>query len=284
MSEGTMDSMMRRVERLERSNRALKFLALGAVVASVALNAIPARAVFPHGPKAVDAESFNLVSAKGVLLATLGQTANGGFLAFYDAKGKPEMLVGTGAPVPSDTSAKSLGVAIFDGNTLFSGTGVARQVWAMSTSKGITSVGNTIYDPSADPRLSSVTAGDGSNAGSFFYSGSGVNLELRAGIGLGSDGPGAFYNDSTGVARLAEGVSADDSTVSLAMFNTGATIPLYGLSALGDGSATTFQIDDHNKHARLTEGFSTVSGEIILLDDVNQNETFRAPCTGAACP
>jgi len=31
-------------------------------------------------------------------------------------------------------------------------------------------------------------------------------------------------------------------------------------------------------------GFSLASGEIIQLNDVNQAETFRAPCTGNACP
>jgi hypothetical protein len=284
MSEGTIETMLSRIERLERSNRAMKFIAIGAILASVAFNALPALAVFPHGPKAVYAESYNLVTAKGALIATLGQTVNGGYLVFFDGKGKPEMLVGTGAPVAGDATAKSVGAAIYDGNTLFSGSGAARQVWAMSTSEGITSVGNTIYDPSADPRLSNVTLGDGSNAGSFFYSGSGTNLKLRAGIGLGNAGPGTFFNDSTGIARLTQGVSTDDSAVSLAMFNTGATIPLFELSALGDGSATTFQVEDHNDHARVTEGFSNVSGEIIQLHDVNQSETFRAPCTGAACP
>jgi len=284
MSEGTNETMLRRIEHLERSNRAMKFIALGAIVASVALNAIPALALFPHGPKAVDAQSYNLVTAKGVLVATLGQTANGGYLAFFDAKGKPEMLVGAGAPVSSDATAKSLGVAVYDGNALFPGAGDARQVWAMSTAKGVTTIGNSIYDGNAKVRLSSVTASDGSNAGSFFYDANPLNANPRAGIGLGSNGPGAFYEDSTGVARLLEGVLADDSGVAISMMNTGATISLLDVSALGDGSATTLQIKDHNNHARMIGGFSLASGEIIQLNDVNQAETFRAPCTGNACP
>jgi hypothetical protein len=159
-----MESMLRRIEHLERSNRAMKFIALGAIVASVALNTLPARsAKYRPGPNAIDAQSFNLVSSKGVLLATLGQTANGGYLAFFDGKGKPEMLVGTGAPVASDVTAKSVGVAIYDGNALFSGNGVGRQVWAMSTSQGVTSLGNTIYDPNGNQRLSNVSLADGSN-------------------------------------------------------------------------------------------------------------------------
>src|SRR5271169_4670735 len=86
MSETSHEAMLHRIERLERSNRAMKFVVLGAIVVSVALNAFPAMSsVFPHGPKRTDAESFNLVSPKGALLATLGQTANGGYLSFYDA-------------------------------------------------------------------------------------------------------------------------------------------------------------------------------------------------------
>jgi len=276
MSEGTTDTtMFRRIERLERSNRAMKFLALGAIVASVAFNALPAGSVvFPHGPKRLDAESFNLVSPKGVLLASIGQGPNGGYLAFFDAAGKAEMLVGTSAT----TGDHTIGVATYDGNALMPGSGKARQVWAQNS----TTIGNSIYDGNGKVRLSNVTAGDGSNAGSFFYD---ANQTLRAGIGNGTSGPGAFFEDSTGTARLTQGISADDSTTSFAMFNTGATIPLYDLSAVGDGSATTFEIKDHNNHARADEGFSTVSGEIILLHDVNQNQTFLAPCTGgAACP
>jgi len=273
MSEGTIETMLSRIEHLERSNRVMKFIAIGAILVAVAFNALPAMALFPHGPKRVDAESFNLVSPKGVLLAELTQGPNGGYLAFFDASGKAEMLVGTSAT----TGDKTIGVATYDGNALMPGLGKARQVWAQNS----TSIGNSIFDPNGNPRVSNITLADGSNGGSFFYDG---NVTLRAGIGLGSAGPGAFFDDSSGVARLTQGVSANDSAVSFAMYNTGATIPLFDLSALNDGSATTFQIADHNNHARVTEGFSTVSGEIIQLHDVNQAETFRAPCTGAACP
>jgi hypothetical protein len=273
MSDGTIDTMLRRIEHLERSNRVMKFIALGAIVASVALNALPAMSAFPHGPKRIDAQSFNLVSPKGALLATLAQGVNGGYLAFFDTNGKAEMLVGTSA----SAADKSIGVATFDGNALLAGTGIARQVWAMDS----TSIGNSIFDAAGNVRLSNVTAGDGSNAGSFFYD---ATPTLRVGIGAGNSGPGLFFNDSTGTSRLLEGVSSDDSAVSLSMMNAEATHPLAALSALGDGSATTLQIADHNGTQRSVEGFSTVSGEIIQLHNVSNAETFRAPCSGAACP
>ena len=48
--------------------------------------------------------------------------------------------------------------------------------------------------------------------------------------------------------------------------------------------AITIQIKDHNGTTRAIEGFSTGSGEIIQLKDVNNAQTFRAPCTSNACP
>ncbi len=233
----------------------------------------PRCAVFPHGPVRVDAESFNLVSPKGVLIATLAQGVNGGYLAFFDPKGKAEMLVGTSA----SASDKSIGVATYDGNALMPGSGEARQVWA----EGATSIGNSVFDGNGKVRVSSVTAGDGSNGGTFFYDG---NQTLRAGIGNGTNGPGAFFQDSTGTARLLEGVLADDSGAAFSMMNTGATVPLYDVYALGNGSATTVQVEDDNGTQRAVAGYSTGSQEIIQLHNARGTETFRAPCTGNQCP
>jgi hypothetical protein len=277
MSEGTPDNsgdaMLARLERLERSNRVMKLIALGAVIGCIALNAVPALSAFPHGPRATDAQSFNLVSSKGVLVATLAQGPNGGYLAFFDSKGKAEMLVGTS----SSAGDKTIGVATFDGNALLPGNGKARQVWAMAPN----SIGNSIFDGAGNVRLSNVTDGDGSNAGSFFYD---ATPQLRAGVGVGDNGPGAFFNDSTGTARLLEGVLADDSGASLSMTNSGATHHLATLSALGDGSATTLQIEDNSGVARAIAGVGSQSGEIIQLNNAGGTETFRAPCSGPACP
>ena len=277
MSEAIIETMLQRIERLERGNRVMKLIALGAVIACIALNAVPALSAFPHGPKRIDAETFNLVSPKGALLATLTQGVNGGYLAFFDSNGKAEMLVGTSA----SASVKSVGVATYDGNALFPGNGESRQVWAMSTFNGITSIGNSIFDGNGKARLSNVTDGDGSNAGSFFYD---ASQTPRAGIGAFPNGPGLYLNDSTGASRLLEGVRGDDSGVSLSMLNAGATQHLATLSALGDGSATTLQIDDNSGIARAIAGFGSESGEIIQLNNSGGTETFRAPCTGADCP
>lgn len=232
MPEVTYETMLRRIERIERSNRAMKFIALGAVIISVAFNAFPAMSsVFPHGPKQTDAERFNLVSPKGALLATLGQTANGGYLSFYDAKGNLEMNLGAGAPDATNPTNTSIGVAIYDGNALLprsdSKAGVARMVWAGNATAGVPTVfGESIFDANEKVRLSDATAGDGTNGGSFFYDSS---QTLRASIGLGNNGPGAFFNDSTGTSRLLEGVAGNDSSASFSLMNTGATEALYDL-------------------------------------------------------
>ena len=288
MSESTIETMLSRIEHLERANRAMKFIAIGAVLACIALNAVPAiSSVFPHGPKRVDAESYNLVSPKGVLLATIGQTANGGYMAFFDANGNAEMNVGNGAPIAGSPNNRSIGVAIFDGNqvlTRSNGTpGVARMVWAANSTSGVATVfGESIFDANSGSRLSSVTLGDGSNAGDYFYDGT----NLRAGITYSTTGPGLFLNDSTGASRVLEGVKADDSETYLSMLNSSGngSEPLAFLSALGDGSDTTLQVEDGSGVQRAIAGYSTGSQEIIQLHNAAAVESFRAPCTAATCP
>lgn len=282
MSEGTIETMLSRIERLERSNRVLKFIALGAIVASVALNALPAMAVFPHGPVRVDAESFNLVSPKGVLIATLAQGVNGGYLAFYDAKGNAEMLVGTG----SSAKNPSIGTAVFDGNALLprsdNSKGIDRTFSGASTNNSVTTLGEFLLDPNGNSRLTSTINNDGSNSVSIFYDGT----NERAGIGLGTNGPGAFFEDSKGNARILESVTPDDSATVMTMLNSAGNPaqPLVDLSALGNGSETTLQVEDDSGQQRLIEGYSTGSQEIIQLHNAAGTETFRAPCTGNACP
>jgi hypothetical protein len=288
MSESKIETMLSRIEHLERANRAMKFIAIGAVLVCIALNAVPAMSsIFPHGPVRVDAESYNLVSPKGVLLATIGQTANGGYLAFFDAKGKPEMQVGTGAPIPGSPNNNSLGIAIFDGNAVLARTdgkpGVARMAWLANSVSGVPTVfGESIFDANEGSRLSSVTLGDGSNAGSYFYDGT----HLRAGITYSTTGPGLFLNDSTGASRVLEGVKADDSQNYLALLNASGNgnEPLAFLSALGDGSDTTLQVEDGSGVQRAIAGYSTGSQEVIQMHNAAAVETFRAPCTGPACP
>jgi hypothetical protein len=288
MSESTIETMLSRIEHLERANRLMKFIALGAILGCIALNAVPAfSTVFPHGPARVDAESYNLVSPKGVLLATIGQTANGGYLAFYDAKGKPEMTVGNGAPIAGSPNNNSLGVAIFDGNQVLTRTdgkpGVARMVWAANSVSGVATVfGESIFDANQGSRLSSVTSGDGSNSGDYFFDGT----NLRAGITYSTTGPGLFLNDSTGASRVLEGVKADNSQTYLALLNASGngSAPLAFLSALSDGSDTALQVEDGSGVQRAIAGYSTGSQEIIQLHDGAGTETFRAPCTAASCP
>jgi len=281
MSEATVDGLMGRIERLERSNRVMKFIALGAVVGCIALNALPAgSALYPHGPKRVDAESFNLVSPKGVLLATLQAGATGGQLVFFDATGKAEMLVGTG----TDAANPSIGTTVFDGNSLFpNGNGVKdRTFQGISNNQGAITVGEFFLDQNGNSRLTNTINNDGTNAVSIYYDGA----HDRAGFGLGSNGPGLYFDDSGHNTRILEGVTPDNASTILTMLNSSGNpnSPLVDLSALGNGSDTTLQIEDGSGTQRLIEGFSTGSNEIILLNNAADTETFRAPCTGNACP
>ena len=105
------------------------------------------------------------------------------------------MTVGTSAPDALHPTIKGVGVAIFDGNALLpradANPGVARMVWAGNSSNEVPTVfGESIFDANSNVRLSNVTAGDGSNSGTFFYD---QNQTLRGGIGAGNNGPGAFF-------------------------------------------------------------------------------------------
>jgi hypothetical protein len=272
MSESSLEAMLQRIDRLERTNRAMKLVAIGAILACIALKAGPALSAFPHGPKMIDAERFNLVTPNGTLVATIGRGPNGGFLAFYDNNGKAEMTVGTSATVGD----KTFGVAEFDGNQLLAGKGINRLILAASP----TTLGESVYDPKGIARLSNVTGSDGSNAGSFFYDQNGT---LRAGIGLGTNGPGTFFQDSNGTARVLEGVTGDDSATSFAMRDINSNL-LADISARGDDSSTSMIIFDGNGTQRVTSGVSNASGEVVILENAGGNQTFHAPCSGAACP
>jgi len=260
-----VELLLARVERLEKSNRAMKFFSAGAILFAIAFSAAPAISSFPHGPKRIDAQSFNLVTHSGQLLATLQAGPNGGQLAFFDTAGKPEMVVGgIGSSV-----TPTLGVGAFDGNAVIPGTGKARMIWAMSAN----SLGEAIFDPDGNDRIQTTTDPDGSNAGTFFFD---ANQKERGGIGLGANGPGVFFNDSTGVARILEGVLGDDSAAAFSMNDAnGNTLTNY--SAKGDDSATSMQILDASGTQRVIASLSTGGGEQIILKNASNSQTFHAP-------
>lgn len=260
----SIEPLLRRIERLERANRAMKLAAAGAVLAWIGLGAVPASS-FPHGPRQLDAQRFNLVTRDGKLLASLGAGPNGGSLAFFDASGRAEMLVGTSA----STATPSIGVAAFDGNDVIPGSGKARFVLAVDSA----AAGESVFDQNGVDRLSTVLAADGSSDGTFFFDSTGT---LRGGLGIGSGGPGVFFDDSKGVARVLEGVTADDTAASLALLDSNAK-PIANLSAVGNDSAASLQVLDPDGVARLQAGSTTANGPQVLLNDASGATVWFAP-------
>jgi hypothetical protein len=73
--------VMQRLQRLERANRRMKLIG-GALVAMVVT-----MAVGPSGPPTLRAQSFQVVDAKGNVLAVLGATNGNGSVLLYDRSG-----------------------------------------------------------------------------------------------------------------------------------------------------------------------------------------------------
>jgi hypothetical protein len=261
MSDG-IEPLLLRIERLERANRTMKFAVAGLLIAFFAIGAAP-EVKFPHGPRQIDAQRFNLVTRDGKLLASLGAGPNGGSLAFFDASGRAEMLVGTGAGAPS------IGVAAFDGNDLIPGNGNARFVLAVDSN----AAGESVFDQNGTTRLSNVLTSNNSSDGTFFYDATGT---LRGGIGIGSNGPGVFLDDSKGVARILEGITGDDASSALALLDFNGK-PLADLSAAGDDSAASLQILDPSGTPRLQAGSTVANGPQVLLNDAGGSTIWFAP-------
>ena len=260
----SIEPLLRRIERLERANRTMKF-AVGTVLLAFFAIGATADVQFPHGPKQLDAQRFNLVTRNGKLLASLGAGPNGGSLTFFDSSGRAEMLVGTSASV----TTPSIGVAAFDGNDIIPGKGNARFVLAVDS----TTAGESVFDQNGVSRLSNVLSSDGASDGTFVFDSTGT---LRGGLGIGNNGPGVFFDDSKGVTRILEGITADDSAASLALLDSNAK-PIANLSALGNDSAASLQVLDPDGIPRMQAGSTTANGPQVLLNDASGATIWFAP-------
>jgi hypothetical protein len=169
-----IESLARRVERLERSNLVLKIVNVGVVAAVVAMAQLPSiLALTPV--KVVSAQKFNLVTAGGITIASLAPSPGGSALTFYDSGGHPTVAVGMQA------DGVVAGIETFDGNTYVPGTGKTRAVLGeTNTDANGGGIGAAVFDPNEKVRLTLGTARDASTGSSFLvYDTTGT---LRAGV------------------------------------------------------------------------------------------------------
>jgi len=195
----------------------------------------------------------------------LGTHGNSTGLVFVDNSGNWLLALGatTGGASPS------AGLAVFDGNSILPGTGVA------CAAVGISSQGAALTAMNGDgkPALISGVAADSSSAGSFVLDSSGYS---RAGFGNASNGSGVFVKDSNNVTRYVAGVGANGAQAGAVTFDASGK-PQVAVGGNGDGSSAGMVTLDGMGLDRFDAGFSSANGGGLLVKDQNGNVIWYAP-------
>ena len=122
-TEERLEEMVRRLERAERGNRAIKIWGSIAFAGLITFGSGPFASTVlakKKPPTLLEAQQIELVSASGQVLASLGSDSNGTGLTVFDSSGNRTLLVGNSA------DGTATGIATFDGNSIFPGTGKVR--------------------------------------------------------------------------------------------------------------------------------------------------------------
>jgi hypothetical protein len=232
-----IESLTRRVERLERSNFILKIVNAGVVAAVVAVVQLPSLLALTSPVKVVTAQKFNLATAGGILLASLGPSPGGSALTFYDSGGHATVAVGMQA------DGVIAGIETFDGNTYVPGLGKTRAIFGeANTDANGGGIGLGIFDPSGKVRLTLGTKRDASTGSSLALYDAGGNL--RSGVDV------DFVNNFTGLFTIYSNTKTSSSF--------GAT--------LDDNSAGGF-VNDHN-------GTLRTSLEVVATNSFTGNGAY----------
>ncbi len=247
-------------------------------------------------------QTLNVVDASNHTIATLGKTATGNHLTFFDSAGKRTMTVG------NNVNESFTGLATFDDNNIIAGTGVVRTVFGESNpNAGATAgFGASVFDgdsvqlagfgPSFDLSNNGVTFTDdasGSSAGigtfedtNFAgYFASDPNGTSRQYGGLSLDGTSNFWAeaDPNGVTRVsAAQVQPDFADNAGRKGNAFVIWDQNGLEeasmgAFTDGSLTGFNIVDPNNFDRFSAYLTTQNGMNLGTRDQNGNVTGHLP-------
>jgi hypothetical protein len=155
MSEAAVETLARRLDRLERQNRLLKRAGVVALVV-ISTAALMGQATTSQVAKQVEAEAFIVRDPSGRVVASLGAMPDGGgTLMFFDAKSRPRAMLGVaGDGSPGLTlagKAGNVGVTLFaaaDGSRgleVYDGAGKRRAV-TKALADGSPRVGVTYKD------------------------------------------------------------------------------------------------------------------------------------------
>lgn len=294
-------TLSERLERLEQENSRIRrsarltkivFAAMGALFAGVATVPL-ANSKPPNGVPVVNAQQINLVNTSGKVLASLGTTADGNVLTFFDPSGKKTLTVGNSA------DGTSTGVATWDGNSILPGTGHFRATFAETNSsnplggglafnvwndagKARVAVGTTVDDTfgfifTSDPNGSTIgieNNGNGFQNQGFFAND--LNGKNRIFVGNSLDGTAPFFavNDANNVTRASIGV-APDSAGFFVYDSAGTQEVAVGQSLSGNSAGIA--VSDINGKLRAAAGWDSSNQEHYTLFDALFNVTFAAP-------
>ncbi len=247
-------------------------------------------------------QTLNVVDTNNHTIATLGKTATGNHLTFFDASGNRTMTVG------NNVNESFTGLATFDNNNVIAGTGVARTVFGESNpNAGATAgFGASVFDgdsvklsgfgPSFDLSNNGVSFTDdasGSSAGigtfqhtNFAgYFASDPNGTSRQFGGLSLDGTSNFWAeaDPNGVTRVS--AAQEPSNFVNGAGHSGNAFVLWdqnglqqaAMAALDDGSLAGFDTIDSNNVVRLSAFLTTAHGRNVDTYDASGNTTGHLP-------
>ena len=110
-----LDQLERENSRIRRSARLMKIVMAPAIAFCIAISSVPQALSKDGGRKEINVQQINLVSAGGKVLASLGTTADGNLLTFFDSSGKKTLTIGNSA------DGTFAGLATWDGNSIFPG-------------------------------------------------------------------------------------------------------------------------------------------------------------------
>jgi hypothetical protein len=175
----------------------------------IAISAVPQALSKDSGRKEISARQINLVSEGGAVLASLGTTADGNVLTFFDSSGRKTMTIGDSA------DGTFAGIATYDGNSIFAGTGKPRTSFGEANASNVTGggFGFAVFDPSGSFKVRAA-AGTTPDATIGFFETIDPN---GSAAGITDDDKtfhdqGFFANDLNGKNRVFAGNSLDGTT------------------------------------------------------------------------
>lgn len=271
--EQSIDALIQRIERVERSNRILKRMALLAVAGAVLTASVPQAFSKTHRPPAralvaanvIQTQMLQLLDANGNMVAVLGTRGNSAGLVFFDNKGKTALALGE----DQNANKPSAGLVVLDGNAFMPGNGVARAALGINGD----GAGVTALDGDQKPALVGGVNADGTGAGAFTMDSNG---HARSGFGNAANGTGFFAQDANNVTRLVMGVAGDGSRAGSVSFDSNGNVQT-AIGGAGNDDNAGFAAFDGNQQDRFDAGYSSANGSGLVIKDANGNVIWYAP-------